>query len=196
MENISEAFQYAFGVLVFMMATAILFNTVSLAMEVSTSIVLKGDKSEYYTYLSTDEQEIDANGNRIVTLEDIIPVLYRYYTESYGVTIIDGGNIVSRFDTTTERVCTSWGGLNTTSNAQALLGEINKYVLEPVGANLIGNPDDLKEVFQRIYKQTPVGIYRRTFSCPWVGRNEFVAQRIDSDLSRHTSILRYSKYRI
>lgn len=187
MENATDALQLGFAIFIFMLACVILFNTVSLAMEVTSNIILQGDKSEYYTYVDTRKQDIDANGNRIVTLEDIVPVLYRYSIESYAVTIIDNNEIVARFDTTTEGVCENWGRL-TNSSKEGLVREINKYVLEPVGAKLLSNVSDLEALFQKIYKQQPTGYYTRTFACPWTGKNALTAQRIDSDLSRNNCI--------
>lgn len=187
MENATDALQLGFAIFIFMLACVVLFNTVSLAMEVTSNIILRGDKSEYYTYVDASQQNIDANGNKIVTLEDIVPALYRYSIESYAVTIIDNNEIVARFDTTTEGVCENWGRLNNLSK-EGLVNEINKFVLEPVGATKLGNVNDLETLFQRIYGQHPTGYYTRTFACPWTGKSAFIAQRIDSDLSRSNCV--------
>ncbi len=187
MENATEALQFGFAILVFMLACVILFNTVSLAMDVTSDIILRGDKSEYYTYIDASQQSIDANGNKIVTLKDIIPVLYRYSIESYAVTIIDNNEIIVRFDTTTEGVCENWGRL-TNSKKGELVSEINNFVLEPVGASTLRDVAALQALFQRIYGQQPTTYYRRTFACPWTGNDALIAQRIDSDLSRSNCI--------
>lgn len=187
MENATEALKLVFAIFIFMVACVVLFNTASLAMGVTSNIISNGDKSKYYTYLDTSQQNIDANGNKIVTLEDIVPVLYRYSIESYAVTIIDNNEIVARFDTTTEGVCENWGRL-TNSSKEGLVREINKFVLEPVRARTLGSVNDLQALFQRIYRQQPTGYYTRTFACPWTGKDALIAQRIDSDLSRSNCI--------
>ena len=53
-------------------------------------------------------------GNRIVGFDEIIPVLYRYSQENYGVTIIDNKKIIARFDLDTENICNVWLNRTTT----------------------------------------------------------------------------------
>lgn len=209
MENAADALKLAFGVLIFVIALALLFSTVSLAQRVATTLVTEVDEQTYIVYdeadIANDSIETDRNGVkcRVVTLKDIIPTIYRYSSESYGVTIIDDGEIVARFDTATETVCNNWksdnSGMNDTTdmNGEIHYGEkhghiihLNKYVLDPVDAKKLSetNPQDLKTLFQKLYKYTGNSAYE--FYCPWlVGNNanekeKFVAQRINSDLSR------------
>lgn len=220
MENAADALKLAAGILIFLIAFAVLFNTTSLAKRTSELLVMESDKTTYMLYdeangddawVKTDPRGIKC---RIVTLEDIIPTLYRYSSESYGVTIIDksknGVNqIVARFDTETEGHCNNWNydnygmtngvdqeGKITYGSRVGLIMHLNKYVLDPVGAYNLDKvkPDDLKMLFQRIYKQKIDGEYTNyslsEFSCPWATGNssetqeKFVAQRINSDLSR------------
>ena len=88
MENAVDALKIAFGVFVFILTLTLLFNTTALARRVATDLITEADRTTYYTYIDSDMNSVDENGNRIVTLEDIVPALYRYYSESYGVTII------------------------------------------------------------------------------------------------------------
>ena len=214
MENAADALKLAFGVAIFVVAMAILFSTVSLAQRVATTLVTEVDEQTYIVYdeadIANDLIATDSNGVkcREVTLKDIIPTIYRYSSESYGVTIIDKSKnrlnqIVARFDTATETLCNTWrsdnAGMEPTvgSNGEMTYGEkqgqikhLNNYVLAPVGAYLLNetNSNDLKALFQRLYKYTGNSAYE--FYCPWlVGNNsnekeKFVAQRINSDLSR------------
>lgn len=88
MENAVDALKIAFGVFIFILTLTLLFNTTALARRVATDLITEADRTTYYTYMDSDMSSVDENGNRIVTLEDIVPALYRYYSESYGVTII------------------------------------------------------------------------------------------------------------
>lgn len=88
MENAVDALKIGFGILIFILTLTLLFNTASIARRVSTDLITEADRTTYYTYMDSDMSSVDEKGNRIVTLEDIVPALYRYATESYGVTII------------------------------------------------------------------------------------------------------------
>lgn len=201
MENAADALKMAFAVIVFAVAVTVLFYTASLTRSVSESVLLESDKTTYYTYYEGDETTIDENGNRIVTLEDMIPTMYRYHTESAAVTLIDkDGEIITRFDRQTETLCTNW---NSRSKKQKMLiiDEIN-FALENVqgiekninvktipvkidsgtGINEEGI-DALEKLFRRIYGQTANKRYPKNFDCPWNGLEALTAQRIDSDLS-------------
>lgn len=187
MENASDALKIAFGIAVFMLAFTILFQTVSLARRVAESLITEADKTTYYEYYESDMNSVDINGNRIVTLEDMIPTFYRYFTESSAITIIDeNGDIVTRFDRQTETICNNWND-RTESQKKLILNEIN-YILRPVGANTLKDVNDLYTLFKRIYKQDKNAYHTKEFDCPWNGREALTAQRIDSDLSRNYSI--------
>lgn len=184
MENAADALKLAFSIFVFMLAFTILFHYAALARETAETIVLYADKSTYYTYIPDDTTDILVPSihnnvkviNRIVTLEDMIPTIYRYSIESYGVTIIDkDGNIVTRFDKETENLCSSFNSPGVTDkNKNDLITEINSYVLEPVEAKKINSISELKALFERIYKQDNSGNSDFvTFECPWHGSRKY-----------------------
>lgn len=186
MENAADALKIAFGIFVFMLAVSILFHFSSLVKAVAESKLLETDDTTYYEYYENDTRLVDNNGNRIVTLEDIIPTMYRYSTESAAVTIIDkDGKIVTRLDRQTETLCTNWNN-RTEAQKQTVLNEIN-YILKPVGAKTLNNLDELLELFRRIYKQINNSYHPKEFDCPWNGIERLTAQRIDSDLSGITA---------
>lgn len=110
MENAADALKIVLAIFIFSIGLMILFNMASQAKETARIMIAETDPTKYYNYFEEiDEKTVDANGNRIVELKDIIPALYRYSEENYGVTIIDkDGNIVARFDLDTERICNSW----------------------------------------------------------------------------------------
>ena len=73
-----------------MIGLATLFSMTTQARETASFLISEVDNTKYYNYYEeATEETMDQNGNRIVMLEDIIPVLYRYSEENYGVTIVD-----------------------------------------------------------------------------------------------------------
>jgi len=203
MENAADALKIVLGVVIFAIAFTTLFRTASLARYTSEYLITEKDETTYYSYYTDDEWPIkkDKNGivNRVVTLEDMIPTIYRYSTESYGVTIIDNEKIVARFDMQTERVCSEWDR-TTLTQKQTFVDQINNYVLKPIGLSedkLIDrdrldsngkSPIELQELFEKIYRQQASMLHPRSFDCGWIGNDKMVSQRIDSDLSRNTSM--------
>ena len=186
MENAADALKIAFGIIVFMLAVTMLFQTASLTQSLATTKLMETDKTTYYEYYDSDMSSVDENGNRIVTLEDIIPTMYRYSTESTAITLIDKEkNIITRLDRETEALCTNWNN-RTEAQKQTVLNEIN-YVLYPVGANILKNTEELYILFNRIYKQIPNAYHAKAFDCSWHGIEKLTAQRIDSDLSGITA---------
>ena len=191
MENAADALKIAFGIFVFMFAVALLFQTASLTQSVAEAKLIDTDKTTYYEYYDSDMNSVNKDGNRIVTLEDIIPTMYRYSTESAAVTLIDKDkNIITRLDRQTETLCTNWNN-RTQTQKETILNEIN-YILKPVNANLLESTDDLYNLFKRIYKQNVTAYHTKEFDCPWNGIESLTAQRIDSDLSGITAFFSIS----
>lgn len=194
MENIADALKLGFAMLVFAIALTVFFNTVSLARRVTESLIKDSDKTEYLTYLP-ESPTVDENGNRIVSLEDIQMASYRHYRESSAVTIIDKhGDIVARFDGQTEELCENWDKLTQSQRKTQydqinfVLGEVDKSTTVTIGHEYDENA--WKEIFLKIYCQIPPGnTSLKEMACPWIGKPELNAQRIDSDFSRNTSII-------
>ena len=91
MENAAEALKLAGFTLLFVTALAIAMITVMKAKNTSEDIIAYSDKTRYYSTVkkttSTDEF-----GNRVVSVYDIIPTLYRYQQEQYIILFYDNGN--------------------------------------------------------------------------------------------------------
>ena len=88
MDNAIEALKMAFAVFVFVIALTISMSALSQAKIVSDEVFYMADKTNFYEYTSDDEEKIKENSEgRIVSMETIIPTLYRYYKENFKVTI-------------------------------------------------------------------------------------------------------------
>ena len=198
MENVTEALKLVLGIMVFLIAFTVLFQTASLARYTSEILITERDKTTYYSYYKSEDYPVKENENisgmvnRIVTLEEMIPTIYRYSTESYGVTIIDNNKIVARFDMQTETLCNGWNSTND-SQKRVLIDRTNTYILKPIGVpenSLLDRnkpQEELEKLFLDIYKQNRNNMYLQEFNCPWLRSDKDISQRIDSDLSRNTS---------
>lgn len=111
-DNISNALLMAAAMLIFIIAITVTFSLISQTKTTSDIILYSYDDTKYYdqgyediTYTLANEKKF----NRIVNIETIMPTVYRYIKENYGVTIIDKkGKILARFDSTTESVVNKW----------------------------------------------------------------------------------------
>ena len=82
MENAVKALEYAFAVLVFVIAITISINLLNQSKSTSDLIFTSLDQSTYYDDVELTDAEKNANG-RIVGVETIIPTLYRNFKENY-----------------------------------------------------------------------------------------------------------------
>lgn len=189
MENVADVLKMFFAVTVFAIAITVFFRMTALAKDTADAIFTAIDKTTYMDYNSYD---IDG-ANRKVKFQEIIPTIYRYAQEAYGVTIIDGGQIIARFDLDTESQVSSciWSDER---NARASQDEkiksetikkeikdyLNKYIVAKVGGSEITNIDAL---MKRIYA---TGNVKEPVYTSWLNSNTYqnnnISQRILYDL--------------
>lgn len=88
MENAADALKMAAFVLLFVGALSIAMITLSKARAVSQTILYREDDRNSYAYVDESdyiESATKYKTDRIVTLDTILPTLYRYYKENYRV---------------------------------------------------------------------------------------------------------------
>lgn len=81
MENSAEALKLAGFTLLFVIALSVAMMTIMQAKRTSEQIITYSDKTNYSSTIQ--ENSNYENGNRIVSVYDIIPTLYRYNQEKY-----------------------------------------------------------------------------------------------------------------
>ena len=81
MENSAEALKLAGFTFLFVAALSIAMMTIMQAKRTSEQIITYSDKTNYSSTIQ--ENNNYENGNRIVSVYDIIPTLYRYNQEKY-----------------------------------------------------------------------------------------------------------------
>lgn len=116
MENAVRALEYAFAVLIFIIGLSASIYLLSEVKTTSDIVFSRVDTQQFYVDAEIPEDELD-NGNikyngRIVSVETIVPTLYRYYKENYIVEFYDlQGNNIIKFDlsqeTTTRQLWTA-----------------------------------------------------------------------------------------
>jgi len=210
MENAVSALKIVFAIFIFILGLSILFFMSSQARETASIIIAGTDKTNDYIYYEdykedVKEDYIDKNGNRVVQMKDMIPTIYRYSDENYGVTIVnEDGEIVAKFDGDTENMCNMWVDNRvpkdtlksffekTNNEVYAKVNRLSKNIYpengNAINISLLDSIEDITTLFKKIYKvegASATGTIRREYECRWRGQDNLTAQRIDSDLSRN-----------
>lgn len=91
MENGAEALKMAFAIIMFVLALGLCISSFSQARETVDSIITMKDRETSYTYVESAEAE-----NRKVSVETIVPTLYKAYKENFEVHFhkADGSELV------------------------------------------------------------------------------------------------------
>ena len=80
MENAADALRLGAWVLIFVLALSVSINALTRAKQAADTIIMYNDREYDYSYISGD-----ANTQRKVSLQTIIPTVYRAYKENYKV---------------------------------------------------------------------------------------------------------------
>jgi len=197
MENATEALKMAFAVLVFVMALSLAFMLVTQARATSDVIFTAKDDQEYVEDITSIGKK-DGESYRIVGMDTVIPTIYRYAQENYGVIIIDGGKIEAIYDLVVENAVSKysneWKKGNKNDELNSIIGNtvldddiegITDYYIRTTGDTTCSwNANYFKELFgitnggKGIYKiQNPNSI-----SCPWTSSTYNIMQRIKVDM--------------
>lgn len=189
MENIVEALKLFFGVTVFAIALSVFFQMTALAKDTSDIVFAAIDETTFINYNADTRDE----GKRVVTFQEIIPTIYRYAREAYGVTIIDNGKIVARFDLDTESQVSNcdwkneWFGdkaIKSNTIKTEIIEYYNKYIAYNVaGVSNIADIEELDSIMGKIYF---TGDYSKPVFTGWETSNTFgdnhITQRVNCDI--------------
>lgn len=204
-ENISEALVMAASVLIFVIALSVIFSLISQAKSTADAILYSYDDTKYY--YDEDLENItfttarDENINRTVTLETIMPTVYRYIKEHYGVTIFNkNGEIIARFDETTESIVNNWPTYlkeaRKNTKEESACEKHYKYLKDlAIAAKLqegfeihYGDYNDLEKLWEAIYhSDKKSGNVKIKYGTPWLGDEGKIASRLNADFSGETA---------
>lgn len=198
-ENISEALVMAASVLIFVIALSVIFSLISQAKSTSDAILYSYDDTKYY--YDEDLENItfttarDENINRTVTMETIMPTVYRYIKEHYGVTIFNkNGEIIARFDEATESIVNNWPTYlkeaRKNTKEESACEKHYKYLKDlAIAAKLqekfeghYRDYNDLAKLWEEIYySDKKSGNIKIKYGTPWLGDEGKIALRLNKD---------------
>lgn len=208
MENAAEALKMAFAVFVFVIALTSVFSLISQARSTADVIFAMHDRDiSFYDDLegitNLDSSQFDSHGNRVVRRtvgwSTVVPTIYRYGIENYGVTIIDttksgDEQIVARFSEKSEGIAQSYFDYNNTDDQ---LNYIKKHI-DYLNNNILNiencsykikeytknqtEDGTLYKLFKRIYNLTNSNL--NTFGAPWLRDDNAIKKRLDGDLGK------------
>ena len=200
MENAVDALKTFFAVVVFALAITALFRMTAFAKDTADIVFEAIDETSFINY-NADTKE---KGNRIVTFQEIMPTIYRYAQEGYGVTIIENGDIVARFDLDTESQVAScfWTDTSYTNASEEnreksdtikeeMIEYINKYIIDsvnniPDNVNKVSKINDKGALYLRIKNVYGTGNVNSPVYTGWLKTNtykdNYITQRINCDI--------------
>lgn len=104
MENAVKALEYAFAILIFVIALSASIYLLSEVKTTSDIVFSQVDTKQFYEDATLPEDELTNKGNikyngRIVNVETIVPTLYRDYKENYIIEFYDKNGVkIIKFD--------------------------------------------------------------------------------------------------
>lgn len=198
MENVADVLKMFFAVTVFAIALTVLFRMTAFAKDTADVVFTAIDKTTYIDYNS-----YEADGaNRKVKFQEIIPTIYRYAQEGYGVTIIDNNKIVARFDLDTESQVAScfwtqerYAGASQTEKNKS--DNIKKEIRDYLNKNILSKVkspelDDgkLDERIKNIYSTADTTGTNPVYTS-WLNSNTYqnnnITQRVNCDIYGKTT---------
>ena len=193
MENAADALKMAAAVLIFIIAIATSFSVFGIAKETADSIIGIRDKQAYLEaveldtvlYTSSDKISegdvvgITSNGDRIVSAADVVSTIYRYSKEKYGVTIIQNGNAIARFDSITESYIQNYNNYG-----QEFFKQYKEIVRNNIKTDYCNSPKFMgTDKIEDLYKIEVSGNTKIIYGAPWYGNDAEIQKRINTDLS-------------
>lgn len=211
MENAVRALEYAFAVLIFIIGLSASIYLLSEVKTTSDIVFSRVDTQQFYVDAEIPEDELD-NGKikyngRIVSVETIVPTLYRYYKENYIVEFynLQGNNII-KFDlsqeTTTRQLWTANPEVDAKKRLDIFLNGLETGIINSQTYNISTDiafvkDENGKEIIDSITKGKIVreGLYNyckdKKFSEEYAYVPEVSEQKIDEDITR--IVIRYKE---
>jgi len=200
MENAIDALKMAAAILIFIIAIASSFSLFGTAKKTADSIISMKDKQAYLEAAELDNgilytsseaisggkiSGITTNGDRIVGTEDVFSTIYRYAKEKYGVTIVEDGTVLVRFDSNTENFMSQYDSYQEI-DVEKYIKELNKntynvYIGEELFKYTNKETNTLKEIFG-------------DSNAVWYANEAEIQKRINADISGSEYIFNEKTY--
>lgn len=201
-DNISNALLMAAAMLIFIIAVTVTFSLISQTKTTADTVLYSYDDTKYYdegyeniTYTLANEKNL----NRKVNMETIMPTVYRYIKEHYGVTIMNSdGIIIARFDETTESIVNNWSSYLKNEAKDHKCEKHYEYIrnlaiaadfkIEKFDQNY-PNYNALTDLWENIYGLDKTsGNTSIKYGTPWLGDESKIANRLKVDFGGGTAV--------
>lgn len=200
-DNISNALLMAAAMLIFIIAVTVTFSLISQTKTTADTVLYSYDDTKYYdegyeniTYTLADEKNL----SRKVNMETIMPTVYRYIKEHYGVTIMKSdGTIIARFDETTESIVNNWSSYLKNEGKDKKCQKHYDYIKNlAIAANLKDKFDkkysdykSLTNLWENIYGlEKTSGNTEIKYGTPWLGDESKIANRLKVDFGGEKAV--------
>ena len=207
MENAVRALEYAFAVLIFIIGLSASIYLLSEVKTTSDIVFSRVDTKQFYVDAEIPEDELD-NGKikyngRIVSVETIVPTLYRYYKENYIVEFYDlQGNNIIKFDlsqeTTTRQLWTANPEVDAKKRLDIFLNGGTSGIINSQTYNISDDIAFVKDKYGNKIMGESIeegGLYNyckdKKFSEEYAYVPEVSEQKIDEDITR--IVIRYKE---
>lgn len=190
MENAVDALKMAFAMFVLLLALTLTISLVTQTKTTADAIFYAKDKTNYYEY--------QQDGQRTVGIETILPTVYRYSKENYGVTIIDEGIVVARYDVDTEAFLNNYSNFDN-EETKKKVKEYKEEMYKDLGFASYGvNQKDFVErkSIEKLYQYTPTSnLATKVYGAPWSGIQKEIIKRLNADFTgeKETAIFQGNK---
>lgn len=186
MENAIDALKMVFAILILILALTLTISLVSQIKTTADAVFYARDKTNYFDY----QQE----GERTVGIETILPTVYRYSKENYGVTIIDNGVIVARFDVDTEAFLNNYVN-SENEDVKKKVKEYKQKLYNQLELNRYEvNEKEFvdKKSIENLYRYTTTdNPTRQIYGAPWSGIQSEIIKRLNADFAGKNKIANF-----
>lgn len=207
MENALDALKMAAAMLVFLIAITVSFSLFNKAKATADSIVTMRDRQGYLTaeevdghilytsseFIATKDDTIveklgvNKDGDRIVSVEDVIATITRYSKEKYGVTVVlTSGEVVARFDSNTENIVRNWNNIDTTTIPEEYSKYLENNTFTRYAAPKFWDGTTSTSKLKTIYSLNDPKNGAIICGAPWYGNSLEINKRISAEISGKT----------
>ena len=172
MDDAVQAIMIAFSVIVFVIALSISVYLIHQVTFTSEYLAYYSDSTRFYDNIDVENTNINSGEIRYVSIETIIPTLYRYYKENFCVKIYGtDGRLIQIFDVNLEgKIRTA--AADTKAMGPVTIKDSRELKMNKAYYQIYNNPNGFDDGHgnNKAYYM---------FGVPWLGNTESLKQRVD-----------------
>lgn len=172
MDDAIQALIIAFSAIVFVIALSIAVYMIHQVTYTSEYLAYYSDSTRFYDNVDLENTDINSEGIRTVSIETIIPTLYRYYKENFCVKIYGtDGRLIQIFDVNLEgKIRTA--AADTRAMGAVTINDSHERKMNKAYYQIFNDPNGFDDGHgnNKAYYM---------FGVPWLGNTESLKQRVD-----------------